>query len=150
MIGQKPAFYSKCFQKGILFVKHLLKAIGLIFYHMPIFNLLLGSKSMPSNFLAWYPPSNSCWSLPYNPKGITIRSPSQLLRRLSSRHKGQAGRLVYKKLIQRKAIIPKTSQDKWLKDCFIPPDQLIQWQRVYSFSFKYTKCTRLITFQSHA
>ena len=57
---------------------------------MPIFNLLLGSKSMPSNFLAWYPPSNSCWSLPYNPKGITIRRPSQLLRHLSSRHKSEA------------------------------------------------------------
>ena len=56
------------------------------------------------------------------------------------------GKLAYKKLIQRKSIIPKASQEKWLKDCDIPENQPVQWRRVFTCPFKYTKCTKLITF----
>ena len=65
------------------------------------------------------------------------------MQHLSSRHKSHADLSIRNSF---KAIKPKTSQDKWLKDCSIPPDQPIQWQCVYSFSFEYTKCTRLLTF----
>ena len=50
------------------------------------------------------------------------------------------------KLIQRKSITPKASQEKWLKDCDIPENQPVQWRRVFTCPFKYTKCTKLITF----
>ena len=56
------------------------------------------------------------------------------------------GKLAYKKLIQRKSITPKASQEKWLKDCDIPENQPVQWRRVFTCPFKYTKCTKLITF----
>ena len=55
-------------------------------------------------------------------------------------------KLVYKRIIQDKATEPKPSQEKWIRDCLIPQNELVNWQNIYKIPFQYTKCTKLINF----
>ena len=144
-IGKKPIFYKKWFQKGIVFVKDLLKGNSSQFLSHAEFqtafrinvNILeyLGIISALKELRKSFPQQ--------------LRDPNTTTQQVFGKvflQTQKPGKLAYKKLIQRKSITPKASQEKWLKDCDIPENQPVQWRRVFTCPFKYTKCTKLITF----
>ena len=144
-IGKKPIFYKKWFQKGIVFVKDLLKGNSSQFLSHVEFqtafrinvNILeyLGIISALKELRKSFPQQ--------------LRDPNTTTQQVFGKvflQTQKPGKLAYKKLIQRKSITPKASQEKWLKDCDIPENQPVQWRRVFTCPFKYTKCTKLITF----
>ena len=59
----------------------------------------------------------------------------------------KANKVVYKKLVSMKQLWPTQSQEKWIADCKLQGDDLIDWTAVYLSPFKCTKVTKLIIFQ---
>ena len=134
-VGQKPVFYSKWFQKGIFFVKQLLKAKRDDFLSHPDLQSTFRIKVNALEFFGMISRLKQLLKSSVQPQENNNKK-TQPTFATSFFQAQKPSRLVYKKLIQRKAIKPKTSQDKWLKDCSSPPVQPIQWQCVYSFSLE--------------
>ena len=144
-IGKKPIFYKKWFQKGIVFVKDLLKGNSSQFLSHAEFQTAFRINVNILEYLGIISALKElCKSFPQQ-----LRDPNTTTQQVFGKvflQTQKPGKLAYKKLIQRKSITPKASQEKWLKDCDIPENQPVQWRRVFTCPFKYTKCTKLITF----
>ena len=56
-------------------------------------------------------------------------------------------RLAYKILLSKKQKRPITTQRKWIADCALETQEIIDWNSVYRTPFLCTKITKIIVFQ---
>ena len=143
-IDNKPVFYQSWYSKGIRNVADLLKDrnVFLSFHELKhrfdvkaIFLTLLGLQSS-LQLLREKCQGNQC-------AGVC----ESFLERLFKTKKANKVVYNYKKLVSMKQVKPTQSQEKWIADCKLQRDDLIDWTAVYLSRFKCTKVTKLIIFQ---
>ena len=110
-ISQKPVFYLKWFQKGIFFVKHLLKANRADFLSHADFQSTFRIKVNALEFFGMMSALKQLLKSSLQAQGNNNKE-TQPTFATSFFQAQRPSRLVYKKLIQRKGFKPKTSQDK--------------------------------------
>ena len=141
-IDNKPVFYQPWYSKGIRKVGDLLKDRNAFLS----LHELKDPFDVKTNFLTLLSLLSSLNSLRKRCKDnqCTGISESFLDRFIKTK---KANKLVYKELVSMKQVWPTQTQEKWITDCTLQRDDLIDWKAVYLSSYKSTKVTKLTVFQ---
>ena len=144
-IDKKIVFYKKWFIKDIIYVKDLLKANGTEFlshaHFQPTFDIKVNVLDFQGMTCTLKQLKKSC---PKHSENCDLSPQQNFLITFIQQQK--PSKLVYKRIIQGKALKPKMNQEKWLKYCLILQIKPIKWNDIYRIPFQYTKCTKRINF----
>ena len=143
-VGNRPIHYRSWSSKGVTTVGHLMKDEN----NFLSFSDFTDRYNIETNFLTFQ----------------SVLSAVKALRKSNAAnfHNGNAihesitdtflktkkpNRLAYKILVSKKQKRPITAQTKWIADCTLETQEIIDWKTVYRTPFLCTKITKIIVFQ---
>ena len=143
-VGNRPIYYRSWSSKGVTTVGHLMKDEN----NFLSFSDFTDRYNIETNFLTF--------------QGVLSAVKALWKSNTANFHNGNAihesitdtflktkkpNRLTYKILVSKKQKRPITAQRKWIADCTLETQEIIDWKTVYRTPFLCTKITKIIVFQ---
>lgn len=143
-VGNRPIHYRSWSSKGVTTVGHLMKDEN----NFLSFSDFTDRYNIETNFLTFQGVLSAVKAL--------WKSNAANFRNGNATHEciidtflktKKPNRLAYKILVSKKQKRPITAQTKWIADCTLETQEIIDWKTVYRTPFLCTKFTKLIVFQ---
>ena len=143
-VGNRPIHYRSWSSKGVTTVGHLMKDEN----NFLSFSDFTDRYNIETNFLTFQGVLSAVKAL-WKSNAANFRNGNATHECITDTFlkTKKPNRLAYKILVSKKQKRPITAQTKWIADCTLETQEIIDWKTVYRTPFLCTKFTKLIVFQ---